>query len=84
MNNALNVLILMEAAPGLEPGNNGFADITRGGLRSRCCLLMIVTVSKLHFRAQYHLVVLCLVLSCSLYRNYTGEAGHGGLFSAKC
>jgi len=26
MNNTCNPLIFLEAAPGLEPGNNGFAD----------------------------------------------------------
>jgi len=32
---------------------------------------IVVNVGKSHFKAQYHLEVLCLFVSCSLYNNYT-------------
>ena len=57
--------------------HTGFEGVAQGIYGVWYSLLVFVTVSKLYFKAQYHLAVLCLFLSWSLYIYYTGEGETG-------
>ena len=77
MNSICSPLCFLARPAGFEPAALRFVVMLRGGYVVWCCLLMFIIVRKLHFKAQYHFAVLCLVLSWSLYSNCTAEGERG-------
>ena len=64
MSDNRNPLILVEAAIGFEPMNNGFAVMANRVTCFLPCLLLPVIKAKIMFKTQSHSVILRLFLRC--------------------